>query len=646
ASLTRVETQVAANNQQLAQARQNALMAMNIALGRLQAAAGPDTRATGTADLVSGRDINKKYWTGVWNASVAGADKNIAWLVSGAAPAGSGGVTTPLTAAPGNTLVDLVGANSTDISVPILPIPPTGNRVQVETQPITSAVPGLAGTPIVGNFAYWVGDEGVKAKVSLTDPWESPTADTKTATGVSDATAAIYRFVGAQRSGIEGISTATPSADITTQLSAAAYPATDSTFKASLPKTLSLHQLPLANSGSQAVLSAAIKSRFHDLTTSSYSVLSDPVSGGLKKDLTSWLRSPASATNPPLDTDLIASPAITGDPSVYPPAFLPKWGMIRSYAGIAAGTAIAPQFQTDTQQGVHPVVTYARMGYNASRPDPASPVLFHLFPVVVLWNPYSVPIAATTYKFKFDYINNYATIKIVSGIETSGTKSSAVPLTYLSLYDQRTYAGTAQPSFSTAGNNPITFPLASPQILPGQSLVFTLDNTAPYLINTNTLSPNNPSRQDNSATIAGAVIPDALLPADKTTWFMNTFGNLGLTLTDTSNQPFHLIQNTGTFVGYGGAPVNTKSVLPTDAFTVKLYVRVENYISEGAHGGSGLMPRWLAQLNPTASLVVRKPRDPAQGGQNSLSYYMDTQGLLTWPFLPTDRASMGAGSDV
>ena len=36
ASLTRVETQVANNNQSLAQARQNALFALNVALGQLQ----------------------------------------------------------------------------------------------------------------------------------------------------------------------------------------------------------------------------------------------------------------------------------------------------------------------------------------------------------------------------------------------------------------------------------------------------------------------------------------------------------------------------------------------------------------------------------------------------------------------------------
>src|SRR5690606_30520552 len=57
ATLTRVETQVAANSQLQAQARQNALMALNIALGQLQKHTGPDQRVTATADIVVPADV-------------------------------------------------------------------------------------------------------------------------------------------------------------------------------------------------------------------------------------------------------------------------------------------------------------------------------------------------------------------------------------------------------------------------------------------------------------------------------------------------------------------------------------------------------------------------------------------------------------
>ena len=51
ASLTRIETQVASNSQALARARQNALLALNIALGQLQRHTGPDQRVTATAEF-------------------------------------------------------------------------------------------------------------------------------------------------------------------------------------------------------------------------------------------------------------------------------------------------------------------------------------------------------------------------------------------------------------------------------------------------------------------------------------------------------------------------------------------------------------------------------------------------------------------
>ena len=52
ATLTRVETAIVANTQQAAQARQNARMALHLAVGRLQRFAGPDQRVTARADLL------------------------------------------------------------------------------------------------------------------------------------------------------------------------------------------------------------------------------------------------------------------------------------------------------------------------------------------------------------------------------------------------------------------------------------------------------------------------------------------------------------------------------------------------------------------------------------------------------------------
>ncbi len=89
-SLVRVETKIATNQDTLAQARQNALMGLNVALGKLQETAGPDQRVTARADLMENNNAiispARKYqmnMTGVWDTSGAGAPRLITWLVNG-----------------------------------------------------------------------------------------------------------------------------------------------------------------------------------------------------------------------------------------------------------------------------------------------------------------------------------------------------------------------------------------------------------------------------------------------------------------------------------------------------------------------------------------------------------------------------------
>ncbi|MCS6243871.1 MAG: hypothetical protein H2172_08465 [Opitutus sp.] len=163
AALTRVETQIAANYQKADQARSNALLALNIALGKLQASAGPDQRVTANADILATTHATKKYWTGVWNPSSA----TPTWLLSGSAP-NAAAADLPTWASTKNyddttNYVRLVGAASTDTSV-------TGNGIIVPLQTITAPVAGLSGTPTVARYGWWVGDEGVKARIDLTDP--------------------------------------------------------------------------------------------------------------------------------------------------------------------------------------------------------------------------------------------------------------------------------------------------------------------------------------------------------------------------------------------------------------------------------------------------------------------------------------------
>ncbi|MEN9841720.1 MAG: hypothetical protein RL376_1520, partial [Verrucomicrobiota bacterium] len=151
ATFTRVETQVAANSQQVAQARQNAVMALNLALGQLQKYAGPDQAVTARADITSATPLKQPYLTGVWSTSNTSSTPDT-WLVSGneinPVMVNPKNAPDPSTAATAESQVFLV-SNGT--------VGNTGNaqRVLLEKQPITASsgsVPGIAGTPAIGNY--------------------------------------------------------------------------------------------------------------------------------------------------------------------------------------------------------------------------------------------------------------------------------------------------------------------------------------------------------------------------------------------------------------------------------------------------------------------------------------------------------------
>ncbi|HEY9249193.1 MAG TPA: hypothetical protein VIO38_08680, partial [Rariglobus sp.] len=661
ASLTRVETQVASNNQQLAQARQNALLALNVALGRLQQLAGPDQRVTGTADLVAGRDDSKKNWTGVWRWD-SSSPANPAWLVSTAAPASATGNAAVTSALPASGTVNLVSDGSTDTTV-------TGNKVTVEKQAISSdSVPGVPGTQTVGNFAYWVGDEGVKAKVSVTDPWETPSAALKTATGVNDATAAIYRFLGTHRTGVEGVGMNALDDRVGTAypFDPADNPSAYQAFKAGLPNVLSPAQLPLANAAGATSLAGAVKSRFHDLTASSFSVLANVADGGLKKDLTAWLSQPDGAANPPRDNDYITGSS----------AYLPKWSLIRSYANtLADGTAKPPVVQDTTpavapQQGIHPVITYLRVGFNVSCAGDNQPVAFHLFPTVVLWNPTNVPIEAHNYELRLNYVDSiFAMILGKSDPADPGQRGATVnklifkPDTTIPLgsnafatlfpgYVEIVSAG----GLISGSKTPLRFLLdsGSTRIEPGQSLVYTMDRTEAYQAGVTRLRPDSPINVGNSAIFYGPVMtPDDLRTGSTPVlyYLCNYSGNMDFSLRDaaTNTLIYQNLISPSSLVPYTYSPVKTAFAMdgrdPDTIIEPLFYTRSEMYFSQGNHTGSGITPRWLALTNPRAPDALRLSGTLNSG---SLSYYFDIIGnTYTKPYFGTDnRASAASGEDV
>lgn len=151
-ALTKVGSEMSSAVGHQTQARQNASLALAVALGELQRHAGDDSRLTGMAGItgVAGdQNATTRYWCGVWRDD----GSFVAWLTSGAINATSAGTDTIALIAQGT----VGAASSTSANV-------EKEHVIAGKVPIT--VPDSAGSPGVaariGSYAYLVTDEGIK----------------------------------------------------------------------------------------------------------------------------------------------------------------------------------------------------------------------------------------------------------------------------------------------------------------------------------------------------------------------------------------------------------------------------------------------------------------------------------------------------
>ncbi len=270
-TLVRVESQSAAINTARLEAEQAALLGLQVALGELQKAAGPDQRITATADILA-NDASKAAvagrhrWAGVWdtsdyNPADPGTRTFTRWLVSSAAP----GELTNDTAAQVATL-----ANSFTIfeAVDASGNPDPDNDVIVDKIPIATA-----GSTRERSYAYWVEDESVKADLA----WNEGTFD-------DDA-----RQQAARLSAMPGVDYDVFAGDLSSPFQGQVeHPleaaGSDNSWHANLSKVVGTDDLPLVT-GSSGDASDWLKSVRHDITFGSRAVLCDVKNGGLRRDL-------------------------------------------------------------------------------------------------------------------------------------------------------------------------------------------------------------------------------------------------------------------------------------------------------------------------------------------------------------------------
>lgn len=196
ASLTRIESSIGRNSLHFAEARQNALFALDIAMGELQRHAGPDQRVTARSDIALAT-IENRHWTGVWNSE--GGFRT--WLVSAnenLPNAGAPATDVVPNFGPTNARQQQPPGTSTWEAITTLATPQhrfrfndgldtpaallvggvtagalTGSQTRYVLAPLidlTSPAPGgVGGNVTTGRYAWWVGDEGIKASISLED---------------------------------------------------------------------------------------------------------------------------------------------------------------------------------------------------------------------------------------------------------------------------------------------------------------------------------------------------------------------------------------------------------------------------------------------------------------------------------------------
>lgn len=191
ASFVTIESRLAAQHQHYLRSKLNAAVSLRLALSHLQQEAGPDRRITARADILANTTqpgwtwgtIRNPLWTGVWRS-----DQQLqppSWLVSGRSDQLPGAQSANLY---GQTdfYVDQWVPWQNDFTLPAnLFVPLVGDACASGPELATSTSPGKPDGRISlprialpddtnGSYCYWIGDEGVKARINLTDPRLTP----------------------------------------------------------------------------------------------------------------------------------------------------------------------------------------------------------------------------------------------------------------------------------------------------------------------------------------------------------------------------------------------------------------------------------------------------------------------------------------
>lgn len=318
-------------------ARENAFLALNVAVGNLQRWAGPDQRVTAPAEVLNGTHISKTKITGIWDSDPDSPTfgETVTWLTSKVDDA-TFDVTTDAAVA---DTVELVGAKG------------VFEPVRAETLDVI----GASGVPS-GRYAWWVGDEGVKASLALSPHDDSQPDALRTRFSVRHAVELAPGWGDLSKDSDWG----------------KLIKPNDAVFMADLDPT-------------------EVADRFHDFTPLAKGVIVDVRNGGLRRDLTVGLSSGSSIIEADTGSDDIFPPQWGGSVQQDPGG--PKWSQLRDFynfrvSGSGAGT-IPLREGSDDEVSALPILTWAQVYVHALRANSdGDQVRFYIMPAFALWNPY------------------------------------------------------------------------------------------------------------------------------------------------------------------------------------------------------------------------------------------------------------------
>ena len=444
-SISSITLRAGTRSEDLQLARANARLALEMAIARLQTLAGPDMRATAPAAQfertpaaggpVDSKDVAQPQWVGVWPTTVEKSGES-SFIIGrhGKTPSSDRS----------NYLMDLRNASTDNWGDSDF----DGQRKEFDRKGrlgwLVSSPPGeepdpekfnnddaanariLVGkrwseegdselekkvvrAPLVeleegkGAFAWWVGDESQKANLAMASPHDEGAPESLAVSQAAQGDVADEIFAG------HG----------------------ELVRKAESP----LERVPdfatLGLISGEGKAAEELSRRIHDFTSTSTGLMTSPQTGGFMQDLSAFLArsekisgSTNLAGSAPFAKDGdIGAPALSfGTPMVYGTrnaATSPRFAALKAWADLAdeagSGTVkmtVPPMASSNPHRGpdltkvasqpMHPVISEFSVGFDfspfsaaqANRANDRDGLRLHIYPRLVLWNPYNVSISA------------------------------------------------------------------------------------------------------------------------------------------------------------------------------------------------------------------------------------------------------------